>query len=247
MPLANGPIDWKRIDLVVFDVDGTLYDQRAVRTRMLVRIAGEVLRTRSLALPLTLARFRRCREELGSAQNGDFRRRQYEMTAIRVGQTPEFVEELVEEWMQIRPLPLLRACRIKGVEALFDALRSSGKRIGIFSDYPAEAKLSALALTADWIVSASDPDVAQLKPNPAGLIKILQSSGTPPDRTLFVGDRIDRDWEAARRANMRALIRSKRSYPNVDTFTSYSQPPFTKLLRGMERRASDAADLARVP
>jgi phosphoglycolate phosphatase/putative hydrolase of the HAD superfamily len=246
MPLANGPIDWKRIDLVVFDVDGTLYDQRAMRARMLVRIAGEVLRTRSLDVPLTLARFRRCREELGSAPSGDFRRRQYEMTAISVGCAPEIVEELVEEWMQARPLPLLGACRIKGVRALFHALRFSGKLIGIFSDYPAEAKLSALALTADWIVSAGDPDVAQLKPNPAGLLKILQSSGTPPHRALFVGDRIDRDWEAAHRAGMRALIRSRRSYPDVDTFTSYTQPPFAELLSGTEKQASDAVDLARV-
>jgi len=208
---------------------------------MLVRIAGEVLRTRSLVLPFALARFRRCREELGSAPDEDFRHRQYEMAVMRADCAPEFIEALVQEWMQDRPLPLLKACRIKGVEALFQALRSSGKRVGIFSDYPAEAKLSALGLTADWIVSAGDPDVARLKPNPAGLLKILQCSGIPPDRALFVGDRIDRDWDAARRASIRALIRSRRSYPDVDTFTSYSQAPFAELLTGTGR----PADLAR--
>ena len=64
---AAGPaLDWDRIALVVFDMDGTLYDARRLRWRMAAWLLAESLRRRSLALPRTLAAFRRMREALAS-------------------------------------------------------------------------------------------------------------------------------------------------------------------------------------
>ncbi|WP_193742869.1 HAD family hydrolase [Sphingobium bisphenolivorans] len=231
MPLVNGPVDWDRIDLVVFDVDGTLYRQAPVRAHMMVKIGVEVLRNRSLTLPRLLRRYRQCREELALRPHEDFRRRQYASTAEHMGCAPDEVEALVEEWMQLRPLPLLKASRVEGIDLLFRALRSTGKMIGIFSDYPADAKLAAMGLEADWIACAGHAEVGRLKPEPAGLIKLLQWSGVAPERAILVGDRVDRDWEAGSRAGVRTIIRSRRSCRHVDSFARYTDPPFAELLK----------------
>lgn len=191
-------VEWSRYDLIVFDMDGTLYDQPWLRRRMAAMLVGEALRSRSLAVPRVLSAYRRQREGLGA----DFAERQYRLPGTR----PEAVQALVAEWMERRPLPLLRQCRARGVERLFARLGAS-RAVAIYSDFRAEAKLAALGLTARYILSAED--VGCLKPDPAGLHRLMEQAKAAPDRTLMIGDRDDRDGEAARRAGVRALIRGR--------------------------------------
>lgn len=232
MPLINGPVDWKTIDVVIFDLDGTLYDQRRMRTRMLMQILSTAVRSKSLQVPMILHTFRRCREELGNVAACDFLFRQYEITATRLGRPVNDVRDVVEEWIERRPLAVIAGCIFPGVPELFAALSAANRLIAVFSDYPAEAKLEAMKLQADFIVSASDENVGQLKPHPAGLHKILKLAGTKPRRSLMIGDRFDRDWEAARRVGIRALIRSNRPHAMADTFRSYADEVFQPLLEG---------------
>ena len=234
MPLIGGPVDWNLVDLVVFDLDGTLYDQNRLRARMLVEIGLEVIRSRSLQVPIVLREFRQTRETLGNQQAEDFANRQYVLTADKCAQPEGRVRELVEKWIEKRPLDFIGACGYSGVQQLFEALRAANKLIAIFSDYPATAKLGALRLTADIVVCATDEDVGQLKPGPKGLHKIL--ADTISARTLMIGDRPDRDWEAAHRVGVRAFIRSRHALPNVDTFRSYSDPMFQLLLQSHPTR-----------
>ena len=72
-------------------------------------------------------------------------------------------------WIDRHPLPYLGACRYAGLPELFAGLRRHGKTIGVLSDYPAVAKLAALELAADFVVSACDRDIGCLKPDPSGL------------------------------------------------------------------------------
>ena len=234
--------DWSTIDLVVFDVDGTLYDQRQLRLGMLRQLLSHAWQTRSLDTLLILRTFRRVREalgelgelgELGDKQAGaDFMALQYAQTASRHGITSAAVRALTDEWMEQRPLPLLAACRYAYVAEVFAGLRASGKRIAAFSDYPAVAKLAALGLRADVVVCATDADIARLKPDPAGLLAILRQTGVAPARALMIGDRFDRDAAAAARAGMRALIRSRRPQARWATFQGYDDAVFQPLLAG---------------
>lgn len=227
---AAGTIDWTDIRLVVFDVDGTLYDQRRLRLHMLVALIGATLRSRSLHVPLTLREFRRAREALAVAPGADFLVAQYAIPAARRGCAAETVRALVVEWMEERPLPHLAACRRPGIDRLFASLRKMGKHIGVLSDYPASAKLAALGLSADFIVSSTDSDVARPKPDPAGLRKLMRLAQVGPEHTLVIGDRIDRDWEAASRSNVPAWILTSRSSPQVNCFRSFLDPVFDPLL-----------------
>jgi phosphoglycolate phosphatase len=236
-PPPTAAIDWSTIDLVVFDVDGTLYDQRQLRIGMLRQLISHTLQTRSLNTLLTLRTFRRVREalgEVGDEQAGaDFMTQQYAQTASRHHTTPAAVRELTDEWMEQRPLPLLAACRYAQVAEVFAGVRAAGKKIAAFSDYPATAKLAALGLRADVVVCATDAGIARLKPDPAGLLEILRQTGVAPERALMIGDRFDRDAAAAERAGVRALIRSRQAHARWPTFQGYDDAVFQPLLAGL--------------
>ena len=225
-------LDWATIDLVVFDVDGTLYNQRKLQLGMLRQLLGHAWQTRSLDTLLTLRTFRRVREALGEQAGADFMTLQYAQTASRHGKTPAAVRALTDEWMEQRPLPLLAACRYAHVAEVFAGLRAAGKQIAAFSDYPAVAKLAALGLQADVVVCATDPGIARLKPDPAGLLAILKQTGVAPERALMIGDRFDRDAVAAERVGMRVLIRSRRPHARWATFRAYDDAVFQPLLAG---------------
>lgn len=229
--MAHG-LDWDTIDLVVFDVDGTLYEAGTLRGAMARRLMLEAWRTRSLHTPRVLRAFRQVREALGEEEGADFLRLQYERTAQRVGVQACEVRRLVHEWMERRPLPLLPACRAPQVERVFEALRQAGKQVAVLSDYPAHDKLGALGLHADLVVCASDPGIGRLKPDPRGLHAILLRSGVPASRTLVVGDRLDRDVAVAGRAGTRALLRSRMRHETVPTFHHYDDAPWRTLLAG---------------
>lgn len=229
-------VNWGGVELVVFDVDGTLYDQQRVRIAMAVELASEMAWRRNFALAKTLRAYRRCHEELGEGSPRDLRHPHYslslqrDLTAQRTGQPVEQVHAWADEWMEKRPLPHIAAARVDGVRELFAALAASGRTIAIFSDYPAEAKLAALGLVAHIVVTAGDSDVGRLKPDPAGLRKALSLAGVRPERALMIGDRFDRDALAAQRAAVPALIRSRRSAAPYQTFRNYRDAVFRPIL-----------------
>src|SRR3546814_5065253 len=122
----------------------------------------------------------------------------YARPARRLGVPADQVRAAVETWMHAHPLAYLPACRFDGLDRLFDGLRGSGRPIAILSDYPGEAKLRALGLTAEPHVSAVDPDVDRLKPHPKGLLRVVERQGLRTDECLFIGEREERDGECDR-------------------------------------------------
>lgn len=76
--------------------------------------------------------------------------------------------------------------------------------LAVKPDYPAEDKLVALELTADYIVSAADEDVGCLKPYPRGLEVLIAKAGVKAHTTLMIGDRASRDGLVAQRVGPRA-------------------------------------------
>ena len=195
--------------LVVFDVDGTLYRQGPVRRAMLGELLSDgPLRARPRRL-LALRTFRRLREGAGASPRG-FSGPLFERFCAETGLDDDAARRLVAEWMEERPLRHLPRAIVPGAGALFAALRARGVAVGAWSDYPARAKLDALGLRADHVACATDPDLDTLKPDPAGLFRVMAAAGCAPEETLMIGDRPDRDGEAARAAGARFCLRAAR-------------------------------------
>jgi putative hydrolase of the HAD superfamily len=203
-------VDWQRTRAVVFDVDGTLYEQRAMRLRMARELAWSCLLSPStLREARILSAFRRRREQLAEEEASDITRLQYERPARQLRLPRQRVEAVVREWILERPLRHVDACRRDGVRRLFDALRAADRRIGVWSDYPATGKLAAMNLAADAVVAATDPEVDCMKPRPEGLARVLELLDVSPDAALMIGDRDERDGETARRLGCPYLLLSR--------------------------------------
>ena len=223
-------LDWAAIKLVVFDLDGTLYEQRPIRLGMARDLVVHSLRRRSLRDLRAIRHYRAVRESLAGVETDDFLEDLHQEVGARHRLQPHEVAALIEEWMERRPLVRLKAARVEGADALFDALRRSGRRIGVWSDYPVADKLRSLELEADFICSAGDADIRRLKPDPAGLMKIARCAGALPHETLMIGDRAERDGEAARRLQVPVLLRSAKAIPGYATFSHYRDPLFAPVL-----------------
>jgi FMN phosphatase YigB (HAD superfamily) len=200
-------LDWGRFQAVLFDVDGTLYDQRQLRRIMAVELASwclfHPLRLREAKI---LATFRRLREANFAREEASLEEAQYRWTAEALGADAAEVRRVADEWLLRRPLRHLRRCRPPGLAELFARLRSQNIKIGVFSDYPAEEKLSALELKADVVACALDIQINRLKPNPLGLHYVLRQFQLAPSRALHIGDREDRDALCAERCGCASLL-----------------------------------------
>jgi len=228
------PSDWSAIQLVVFDVDGTLYNQRLLRALMARDLLFHIAARGDFRLLQVLRAYRTIRERLGDQGVADFQRTLISETAAAAGVAPDYVLGTVAEWIEQRPLPYLARSRYPGLLELFAGLKRKGKTVGILSDYPARAKLAALSLGADHVVSAGDDGVGFLKPHTRGLEVLMARAGVDAGSALVIGDRADRDGEVARRMGVRALVRSSSPIGEWQTFSRFDGALFAPLLENSQ-------------
>jgi HAD superfamily hydrolase (TIGR01549 family) len=226
----NDTVDWTKYKLVVFDVDGTLYDQKKLRFTMIYQLLKQAVLTLDFSVFPIIKHYRNYREHLGDHEVSDFDTVLIKNTSDVTGYSEEKVISVINEWIETRPLKFLNAAKFEGLDELFLSLERNDKIIGIFSDYKATAKLEALGLNADFIVSAQDEHVKLLKPNPQGLNVIIKKSGVSPSETILIGDRDDRDGESARRANVDYLIKTTK-LKSKNTFVNFYDELFSPLLK----------------
>ena len=210
----SGPLDlsrynWSRYKAVLFDVDGTLYNQSRLRRIMAVELAVySLLHPLRWRDPFILSRFRKLREEMFETEEDSLLEAQYRWTAKALNIPPDRVRRIADEWLLKRPLRHLRSCRPEGLDQLFARIRNQGIRIGVFSDYPAVEKLKALDLSADLVGSALDPHINRLKPHTAGLAFLTRQFNVSPAECIHIGDREDRDGICADQFGCHSLILS---------------------------------------
>jgi FMN phosphatase YigB (HAD superfamily) len=203
------PIDPQRqIRAVLFDLDGTLYDQRRLRRRMLRELVAYCA-----AHPLqgpracrALAEYRKGQEALRSGEVGP--NTQIQWAADRTGLSVGEVARVVDEWMFTRPLKHLPTCRAPGTLELVEWLDRHDVEMGILSDYPAMEKLRALGVHERFsvVLCATDPEVSALKPHPRGFLRACERWRLDADEVLVVGDRVDADAAGAAAAGMPCVL-----------------------------------------
>ena len=210
--IASSLLDLQHLEGLVFDMDGTLYAQTRVRLSILWRLMRAHGRrpVEGWSTLMALRAYRGAQERLRSSAPGcrDLADEQLAFASWQTGMPVRRLREHVERWMEHEPLAVVAQSRRRGIVDVLQAARNRGLKLGVFSDYPAVAKLRALELETffDVIVSAQDPDVRRFKPDPRGLEVTLYRLGVDPSRAIYVGDRPSVDGAAARRAGMPCLI-----------------------------------------
>ena len=202
---------WDQIKGVLFDLDGTLYSQPRLRMLMVKEmVLYYVLHPTRIGQLRILFHFRRLRDR-HEFRGGNIANTQYELTATRLSVREEYVRTVVDKWIMVEPLKHLSKCKFQDVDLVFAGLKRRGKGIAIVSDYPVREKLQSLGLAADVLVCATDPDVDCFKPNPKGLLVAAAKLGLSPQECLVVGDRDEKDGEAAKAAGMSYLRSTPRT------------------------------------
>jgi FMN phosphatase YigB (HAD superfamily) len=187
----------------LIDLDGTLYHAPAVRLAMALELAcGHWSALRRLRV------FRHEHERLrrnGDSPHADPYAAQIERAALRLGCSQDDLRTLVAKWMHDRPGRWIRRFRRRGLLEEIAAFRRLGGKTALVSDYPAAAKLKALAVGElfETVVACGEPDgPKRLKPWPDGYLQAAERLQVPPAACLVIGDRLDADGEAAARAGM---------------------------------------------
>jgi HAD superfamily hydrolase (TIGR01549 family) len=197
---------------IIFDLDGTLYEQSPVRRAMLYRILRANLTSprQGMITLQALRSYRKAHEELRHLppNSGEIARAQLILASKRAGLSPEILGSYVTRWMEEEPLSLLATWMRKGTLALLQGAKRSGLKLAVFSDYPADRKLAVMGIAGffDVVVTAQDPEVQRLKPDPRGLEVTLQRLGVRSNEAVYIGDRADVDGEAASQAGIKHFI-----------------------------------------
>lgn len=207
MTMTIPAFEYSRFRAVLFDVDGTLYDQKRLRRVMMIELLRHCLSRRGGWSDLRiLSNFRRLREKNFQREELCLADAQYQWTADALNVDVERVQRVVKEWILDKPLRHLPACCPSGMQDLFERLGRKKIKIGVFSDYPPDDKLAALGLKADASACALDLSINRFKPHPAGLIHICKRLGVSPEQVLHIGDRKDRDELAAINCGAQSMI-----------------------------------------
>ncbi len=217
-------INWSIVKAVIFDVDGTLYNQHKLRRYMLLNLLRYYISHPWCLRELKILRdFRLERERQAFKVEVDIENAQYNWGAQVSGVSPERVKSVIQEWIFKVPLRYMSNCRYPGILDFFNNLSHQGIATAIFSDYPADDKVAALELSPDCIVCTTDRNVDALKPNPKGLFVVAETLGVSIKHCLFIGDRDDRDGECARRAGMPYLILERENSRRSKQFRMYRE------------------------
>jgi FMN phosphatase YigB (HAD superfamily) len=238
---------------VVFDLDGTLYPQHALRRAMALRLIAHVVRRPGDAATTlrALRAYRQAQERLRESQcNSEadteteanstrtlhavdpvggqrLSDAQMRLASERSGLALHVIAPIVARWMEREPLQFLERLVDPSLRELLSSAKTRGLRLAVLSDYPAAAKLDAMKLSGffDVVVSAQDPAVNRFKPHPAGLLETLRRLDVPPSQALYVGDRLDVDAVAAAAAGVRfVLLETRRMRATWPTPTLEARP-----------------------
>ena len=160
--------------LFIFDLDGTLYFQKPLRFKMLLFLLFRAIRhPANIKKILVVSSYRKIREHWEHRALPDLEYQQYKAVAENKHCTVEYVQQAVWEFMFHAPLPYLGKYKDEMLAEKIDQLRSQGKRVVVYSDYPVTEKLKALHIEVDNTYCAFDAAIGSLKPSPEGLSYIL--------------------------------------------------------------------------
>lgn len=202
----------KCVRALIFDVDGTLYNQRALRKAMWrsLLFAGCAQPWKQLQAIRFLKAYREAQEHMREKPpaGADLSEQQIALACRRANVSRTDAAEHLGRWFEKEPLKHLAGLTDASMQQFIQEVKARGVTLGVFSDYPPSEKLRVLGLSGlfDVVLCASSPEVGRLKPDPRGLEVSLKRLGASADSALYIGDRMDVDAPCAHAAGVHAVI-----------------------------------------
>ncbi|MBR1524112.1 MAG: HAD family hydrolase [Lachnospiraceae bacterium] len=195
-------------ELIIFDMDGTLYFQRGMQIRMAMRLIGHALLNKKGLRDLSLIlKYRKLREKWDSSKAIDDAEL-FVLLSQQTGTDKDVIEGIIRKWMFDDPMDVVRECSDRKLIDVIGRLISVGKQVCVYSDYPTEDKCLAVGLP-EGIPQyyCGQEAIKTMKPNPSGLFYIMNNfPDIPKKKVIMVGDRSDRDGAAADNAGIDSII-----------------------------------------
>ncbi len=183
---------------VSWDLDGTLYSLARFKTEL-----RRLARRRLLGghWSETYRAWRTLRKQRQSV--AALRERGGQLTPQGPPWAGPAYERLLKEWF----LPALEATGPRpGVRLALQAVRESGRRQVLLSDFRADAKLKSLGLDGYFEQLFAGEDLGALKPAPELFRHVGEALHLPPAEILHIGDRSDCDRVGAEAAGCQVFI-----------------------------------------
>lgn len=204
-----------KIQAVLFDVDGTLYNQTKLRYIMSFKILFNAItspttakRTINVIKCYRIAQEILREKKIYSTENGEG---QLKLTS-QLSKTDESeVRKIVKKWFEEIPLKVIPDCKKNNLEKTFEWIYDNGFKIGLYSDYDSIEKARVLNIDKyiSVYVSSSDSSVGVFKPDPKGFLVASEKLGVAPENVMYVGDRFDVDLKGANAAGMKTALFGK--------------------------------------
>ena len=207
---------------LIFDVDGTLYRAAPVRRGVVARLLWKhgLRPFEGRRVVSGLSAFRRAQETLrGRAPAADLHAEQLAEAERTSRQPAASIAAWVARWMETEPLPLVARAARPGLRGLLETAGARGVALGVLSDYPPRPKLAALGIESLFgaVRWAQEADVGTFKPDPRGLLAVVEALELDPRQVLYVGDRADVDAAVARAAGVDAALVGVTGDPTSET------------------------------
>jgi putative hydrolase of the HAD superfamily len=226
----------QNLKAVAFDLDGTLYPGYRINFR-LVPFAIAHLRL--------LIAFGRAREIIRKEQENapdislsQFYAYQAQVVGRLLNAPAQEIQEKLDRFIYKGWEPHFKHVRLySNVKKTLEALRKSGLKLALLSDFPPENKIKYLNLDGLWDTILCSESTGKIKPHPKSFCETALALGVRPEETLYVGNSHSVDILGAASAGMKtAWIRLKlpsaaervlpgpKRHPKPDfTFSDYRQ------------------------
>lgn len=197
-------MDVKKFKAVIFDFDGTLYDNSGIGKALVFSAPLDMFKIR--AERIARKRLWGCDEHSQEQFDEIFFERASRIARVSVQEYKQWYEGRYQT-IFLNALKKKRFRARSNVETVFSSLHESGLHIAIFSDYKnVRERMRAVGIpeTSMELCAGffSAPEFGCLKPSPRGFLQVAGSVGVAPKQCLVVGDRADTDGQGALHAGM---------------------------------------------
>lgn len=178
----------------IFDLDGTLYDRKKLKQRIILSYLGKGF-WRSLIL---MGSERSARKELRLQNTGTMGYSEFfALVAKKSGESPEYVRDWYNNSYMVHMAQVLEKhyCARPGIVDKIKALKKEGARVLVLSDYGnIENKLKALKIDPSLFEFLLDsPSLGGFKPSSCVFLTACQIVGCEPSEAIMIGDRPEVD------------------------------------------------------